>query len=184
MVESVTHQQAARQDWDCLLAAMAGRPDAGELFVMNLRIVNFLGGRSPLYLGCFVCRDEPEPSWQAAAYSMFEQVDMHCAAHAAAFHAVCRHRLICCAPPYHPANEYAWRAEGRALLASSQPEFPQPRPESEEPDTREPDANEAFLRRHTSRHRAAGLAFLAREPADWQELFVSPPDTESARSEP
>jgi hypothetical protein len=37
-------------------------------------------------------------SWQSAAYSLFEQIDMHCAHHAEEFHAVVGRRFICCTP--------------------------------------------------------------------------------------
>jgi hypothetical protein len=67
-----------------------------ELKVVALN--EHLGGRVPLQRGCFVCRREPVASWQSAAYSLFEQIDMHCAHHAEEFHAVVGHRFICCTP--------------------------------------------------------------------------------------
>ncbi len=144
--------------------------------VQARRVVSFLGGKGPLHMGCFVCRREPERHWQAAAVSLFEQVDMHCAAHAAAFHAVVRHRFICCAPPYDPARDYAWRREGRALLAQPAES------ESEPDDTHVPDPSEAFLRSVTSRNRAAGLAFLTREPPEWNDFLASASDHEQSGS--
>lgn len=137
--------------------------------------VNFLGGRAPLQRGCYVCRREPVASWQSAAYSLFEQVDMHCSHHAEEFHAVVGHRFICCTPAYHPTADFPWRAEGLALLARNAAEAERADAGAHADPNADAGADaganaararatETTLLAYTWHHRAAGLAFLAHEP--------------------
>jgi hypothetical protein len=120
MVESAT----AHRDLLRLAAVINSRADVAALFVMSLRIFDFLAGRAPLRKGCLVCAQVPTPHWPILAYNQYEYVDMHCPAHAQEFHAACRHHFICCVPPYHPDSHYEWREEGEALLALQSPEQP------------------------------------------------------------
>ena len=103
-----------------LTAVMCARQQSSSLFVMSLRVDNFARGpnaRSPTFLDCLVCTATPMETWRPFGRVVYEAIGLHCEAHADAFHAVCGDDSICCTPYYHPDNEYAWRAEGRELLA-------------------------------------------------------------------
>ena len=57
---------------------------------------------------CYVCSGET-PDFMSFRVSIGHDLNTHCAAHTAAFHAVVPTTWHCCDPPYHPANAYAWR---------------------------------------------------------------------------
>ena len=56
---------------------------------------------------CYVCSGETQDFWGFRVGLGYDMIT-HCAAHAAAFHAVVP-TWRCCDPQYHPANAYAWR---------------------------------------------------------------------------
>ena len=106
-----------------LTAVMCAHQTSLSLFVMSLRIDNFIRGpyaRIPEFYECFVCTAQPIETWRPFGRVVYEAIGLHCEAHADAFHAVCGDSSICCTPYYHADNEYAWRAEGREILARAE----------------------------------------------------------------
>ena len=106
-----------------IAAVICAREPSLSLFVMSLRIDNFIRGtfaRIPEFYECFVCTAQPIETWRPFGRVVYEAIGLHCEAHADAFHAVCGDSSICCTPYYHPDNEYAWRAEAREILARAE----------------------------------------------------------------
>lgn len=110
----------AKQDMTYITAVICVRQQYSSLFIMSLRIDDFTRrptARTHTFHDCFVCTAEPIDKWTPFGRVVYEAVGLHCEDHADVFHYVCGDSSICCTPEYHPDREYAWRAEGRELLA-------------------------------------------------------------------
>ena len=130
---------------------MCHRPQFSSLSVMFLRIDSFIRGpaeRSPKFFDCFACTAVPLQMWITYGRVVYWAVGLHCEDHADVFHEVSGNSAICCTPHYHPDNEYAWRTEGRQILAEiygAEPEEAEPaeaEPDEAEPDEAEPGEDE------------------------------------------
>ena len=69
----------------------------------------FSDDKSPEEVACVVCGGVPVTEWTALGFDP-EKAGLHCAAHKAAFHSVCKFTYNCCDEPYDPDRDYEWRA--------------------------------------------------------------------------
>ena len=65
--------------------------------------------KSPEEVACVVCGGVPVTEWTALGFDP-DKAGLHCAAHKAAFHSICKFNYNCCDEPYDPDNDYERRA--------------------------------------------------------------------------
>ncbi len=109
------NKEIAKQDFEILANVIASRQgDVTDLFVMSLRIVEYLADRPKPVYNCMVCEQRPRSDWRLAGLTQYERTHFHCTDHVDEFHREVCHRYICCTPFYHPLCNFDWRNEGQA----------------------------------------------------------------------
>jgi len=112
------NKEIAKRDFEILANAIANRQgDVTDLFVMSLRIMEYLADRPKPVYNCMVCEQHPRSNWRLAGLTQYERTFFHCNAHVEEFHREVGHIYICCTPFYHPLCNFDWRDEGQGLIA-------------------------------------------------------------------